>query len=115
MVRTASLQAPTGRAPAALFSSALARRDAVWRRLLHNQLALAGGLMLAVVVCAALFAPLLSPLDPLEMNPLHLLEPPSTTHWLGTDEFGRDIISRVIWGARISLYVGGIAVTIAVA
>jgi peptide/nickel transport system permease protein len=48
------------------------------------------------------------------MNPQHLLEPPSTTYWLGTDEFGRDLLSRLIWGARISLYVGGISVSIAV-
>jgi peptide/nickel transport system permease protein len=80
----------------------------------HNRLAQAGALMLALVVFAALFAPQLSPFDPLEMSPPHLLEPPSPSHWLGTDEFGRDILSRVIWGARISLYVGGIAVTIAV-
>jgi peptide/nickel transport system permease protein len=80
----------------------------------HNRLALAGALMLAVVIFAAVFAQLLSPFDPLEMNPPHLLEPPGASHWLGTDEFGRDILSRVIWGARISLYVGGIAVTIAV-
>ena len=73
-----------------------------------------GGLLLGLVAFAALFAPLLSPQDPLEMNPTHLLEAPSALHWLGTDEFGRDILSRVIWGARISLYVGGIAVTIAV-
>jgi peptide/nickel transport system permease protein len=86
----------------------------LWRRLVHNRLALAGALMLAAVVFAAVFAQLLSPFDPLEMNPSHLLEPPSASHWLGTDEFGRDILSRVIWGARISLYVGGIAVTIAV-
>src|SRR5258708_7357639 len=86
----------------------------LWRRLMHNRLALAGALMLAAVAIAAVWAPLLSPFDPLEMNPTHLLEPPSTDHWLGTDEFGRDILSRVIWGARISLYVGSIAVTIAV-
>jgi peptide/nickel transport system permease protein len=86
----------------------------LWQRLAHNRLALAGGLMLAAVVFAALFAEVLSPFDPLEMNPSHLLEPPSAGHWLGTDEFGRDILSRVIWGARISLYVGSLAVTIAV-
>jgi len=77
-------------------------------------MAKAGALVLALVVFAAIFAPFLSPQDPLEMNPTHLLEPPNAAHWLGTDEFGRDILSRVIWGARISLYVGGIAVTIAV-
>jgi peptide/nickel transport system permease protein len=70
--------------------------------------------MLALVAFAAIFAPVLAPFDPLEMNPPHLLEAPSVSHWLGTDEFGRDILSRVIWGARISLYVGSIAVSIAV-
>src|SRR5207244_11355536 len=100
--------------PAAIGAGFALRRGELWRRLVRNQLALAGGLMLAVVVFAALFAQLLSPFDPLEMNPLHLLQAPSASHWLGTDEFGRDILSRVIWGARISLYVGGIAVTIAV-
>jgi peptide/nickel transport system permease protein len=69
--------------------------------------------MLSVVVIAAIFAPVLSPRDPLLMNPAQLLDPPSPGHWLGTDEFGRDILSRVIWGARISLYVGVIAVSIA--
>jgi peptide/nickel transport system permease protein len=89
------------------------RRGEQLRRLARNQLALAGAAILVVVAFAALFAPYLSPDDPLEMNPTLLLQPPSAAHWLGTDEFGRDILSRVIWGARISLYVGGIAVTIA--
>ncbi|HZO32456.1 MAG TPA: ABC transporter permease [Chloroflexota bacterium] len=86
----------------------------LWRRLTRNELAVAGGLILAVVAFAAVFAPYLSPEDPLEMNPTQLLQPPSADHWMGTDEFGRDILSRVIWGARISLYVGAISVTIAV-
>src|SRR5215216_6091032 len=89
------------------------RRGERIRRLARNQLAVAGAVILAVVAFAALFAPYLSPEDPLEMNPTLLLQPPSARYWLGTDEFGRDILSRVIWGARISLYVGGIAVTIA--
>lgn len=97
--------------PAAARGSRLAR--GAWQRLGHNELALAGGVVLALVVVAAVFAEFLAPYDPLEMSPQHLLEPPSGTHWLGTDEFGRDLLSRVIWGARISLYVGGIAVTIA--
>jgi peptide/nickel transport system permease protein len=114
MAKAASLPAAAERAPVAVVTAVAPRRGEVWRRLVHNQLALAGALMLALVVFAAVFAPQLPPLDPLEMNPLNLLEPPSASHWLGTDEFGRDILSRVIWGARISLYVGGIAVTIAV-
>jgi peptide/nickel transport system permease protein len=90
------------------------KTNQLWRRLGQNELTVAGGLMLAVVVFAAIFAPVLAPFDPLEMNPPHLLEAPGISHWLGTDEFGRDILSRIIWGARISLYVGGIAVSIAV-
>ncbi len=97
--------------PAAARGSRPAR--GAWQRLAHNELALAGSVVLALVVIAAVFAELLAPYDPLEMNPQHLLAPPSATHWLGTDEFGRDLLSRVIWGARISLYVGGIAVAIA--
>ena len=89
------------------------RRGERFRQLFRNQLAMAGALILALVAFAALFAPYLSPEDPLEMNPALLLQGPSAEHWMGTDEFGRDILSRVIWGARISLYVGGIAVTIA--
>jgi peptide/nickel transport system permease protein len=85
------------------------------RRLTRSHLTIAGAMILAVIVFAAIFAPYLSPDDPLAMNPTLLLQPPSSAHWLGTDEFGRDILSRVIWGARISLYVGGIAVTIALA
>ncbi|MCC7369205.1 MAG: ABC transporter permease [Chloroflexi bacterium] len=85
------------------------------RRLVRNRLALMGAAILAVVAFAAMFAPYLSPEDPLQMNPSLLLQPPGAQHLLGTDEFGRDILSRVIWGARISLYVGGISVTIALA
>jgi peptide/nickel transport system permease protein len=91
------------------------RRGDTVRRLARSQLAVAGAIILLVIVFAAMLAPYLSPDDPLEMNPTLLLQPPSADHLLGTDEFGRDILSRVIWGARISLYVGGIAVTIALA
>jgi peptide/nickel transport system permease protein len=89
------------------------RRGDLAGRLARNQLAVAGAIILAVVAFAAIFAPYLAPEDPLEMNPQNLLEGPSAAHWLGTDEFGRDLLSRVIWGARISLYVGAIAVTLA--
>jgi peptide/nickel transport system permease protein len=106
--RTAATDGAVGGAPVRR-----TRRGERFRRLARNQLAVAGAMILAVVAFAALFAPYLSPEDPLEMNPALLLQPPSARYWLGTDEFGRDILSRVIWGARISLYVGGIAVTIA--
>jgi len=90
------------------------RRGETWRRILRNELTVVGLVILAVIAVAAVFAPYLSPQDPLLLNPSSLLQPPSSEHWLGTDELGRDILSRVIWGARISLYVGAISVTIAV-
>ena len=101
-------------APIALPALARARRGDTWRRLVRNELTVAGAIILAFVVVAALFAPYLSPADPLVMNPTQLLQPPSAAHLMGTDELGRDVLSRVIWGARISLYVGVISVTMAV-
>lgn len=83
-------------------------------RLARNRLTIAGGVILALVVFAALFAPFISPDDPIAQDPLHLFAAPSPRHWMGTDDLGRDILSRVIWGSRASLYVGGISVTIAV-
>ena len=90
------------------------RRGETWRRLARNELTVAGAIILAVVMIAAIFAPYLAPHDPLGMNPTQLLQPPSREHLMGTDELGRDVLSRVIWGARISLYVGVISVTMAV-
>ena len=71
------------------------------------------GLILGVLILVGVFAPLLAPSDPLQTQPLHVLEQPSLAHLLGTDNVGRDQFSRVIYGARISLSVALIAVTIA--
>ncbi len=69
------------------------------------------GLVLFVLVClAAIFAPLLATHDPLEQNILFRLQPPSAEHWMGTDYYGRDIYSRLVYGARISLVIGLIAI-----
>jgi|KBSMisStandDraft_5_1062788.scaffolds.fasta_scaffold92778_3 peptide/nickel transport system permease protein len=68
------------------------------------------GLVLAVtMVLIAIAAPWIAPYDPNEQNVLMKLEPPSAEHWFGTDAFGRDVLSRVIFGARISLFVGAFA------
>ena len=73
-----------------------------------------GGLVVIVaLVITAVFAPLIAPHDPYEQNLKTMLAQPSTTHLLGTDELGRDLLSRVIYGARISLLVGIVAVSIA--
>ena len=80
----------------------------------RNRLALAGGLTLALLGVVALAAPWLAPYDPLDINLPEVLLPPSAAHWLGTDQLGRDVLSRMIYGARISLVIGFIAVGIAV-
>src|SRR5215468_8539168 len=58
-----------------------------------------------IVVVIAILAPLLAPYDPTDQNILEKLRPPSAEHWLGTDSFGRDTLSRVLYGARISLVI----------
>ncbi|HEY7402966.1 MAG TPA: ABC transporter permease [Candidatus Angelobacter sp.] len=72
----------------------------------RNVLAAAGMVMVAVFVLLALFGPWLAPHDPSSIDLPARLQPPSTSHWFGTDELGRDILSRIIYGARISMLVG---------
>jgi peptide/nickel transport system permease protein len=75
-----------------------------------------GGIIVAVVIGTALFAPLLAPYDPVEINMAEQLLPPGHGHHiLGTDQVGRDVLSRMIWGTRPALLVGSLAVLIALA
>jgi peptide/nickel transport system permease protein len=83
-------------------------------RFLHSRRAVAGLVILACVFLAALLAPWLSPYDPLEQNLLDRRQPPSLEHPFGLDEVGRDNLSRVLYGARLSLRVGVTAVALAV-
>jgi peptide/nickel transport system permease protein len=84
------------------------------RRLLETRLVGTGLSISAVVLLCALAAPLLAPYDPVEQDYLALTDPPSAAHLLGTDDIGRDVLSRIIFGSRVSLEVGLIAVGIAV-
>jgi peptide/nickel transport system permease protein len=84
----------------------------IWRRLKINKGAVGGLFVILLLTGMAIFAPYLSPYGPDKMNSGPRLAPPSVKHLLGTDNFGRDQLSRVIYGARISLYVGFIAVGI---
>lgn len=77
----------------------------------HRGVAL-GSLILAVIVVLALLAPWIAPFDPLRMAAGPRLSPPSAAHWFGTDELGRDLFSRVLHGARLSLGIGLAAVTV---
>jgi len=83
------------------------------RRLFRNKSALIGGSILLAIILSALFAPLLSPYDPIKANQRTSLEPPGISHPMGTDRFGRDVLARVLWGGRLALPVGFVAVLIA--
>ena len=81
-----------------------------WRRFRdafrRHPMAIVGGVILAVMIVVALFAPWLGTVDPQAVSPAKRLRPPSSTYWFGTDMLGRDVYSRVVYGARISLIVG---------
>jgi peptide/nickel transport system permease protein len=86
--------------------------DAV-RRLLRDKAAVGGVIVILALIVVALFAPALAPLDPTDQSFIHKFEAPNATHWLGTDEFGRDTLSRMIYGTRIALWVGLAPVVVA--
>ncbi len=83
------------------------------RMLTKNRVAMAGLGILIVIALAAIFAPLISPYDPNQVDILNQLQGPSREHILGTDLYGRDILSRIFWGGRVTLVVGLISVSIA--
>jgi peptide/nickel transport system permease protein len=78
----------------------------------RNPRVLLGGVVVVLLVLVAIFAPMIVPYDPIDVNPSESLEGPSARHWLGTDDLGRDVLSRVLLGSRISLSVGLISVSI---
>jgi peptide/nickel transport system permease protein len=83
------------------------------RRLLRRKGAVVGLVVIAVMIVLALLAPLLAPYDPIATSWTLVRKPPSALHWFGTDDLGRDILSRVIYGTRASLMAGAISVGIA--
>ena len=87
-------------------------RGATLRRYLANQSFAIGGTFFLLVVLIALFADLLAPFDPLKNNFRYRLGMPNATHWFGTDNFGRDVLSRVLHGSRVSLVIGLLVVTL---
>jgi peptide/nickel transport system permease protein len=90
-----------------------AARITTWTRARKNPGIIVGSLTCAVLVIAAIFAPWIAPFDPNKQMLGPQLADPSARHWLGLDSFGRDVASRLIWGARISLWVGVLATLIA--
>jgi peptide/nickel transport system permease protein len=82
------------------------------RRFLNHRLAVFGAALLLLMGLAALFAPLVAPYDPARIDLTNISVPPNGAHWLGTDAVGRDVLSRLIYGARVSLAVGLVAVAL---
>lgn len=81
-------------------------------KLIRTRLAGVGFFIVVFFVLMALFAPFIAPQDPYKQKVTNMLKPPSTANWLGTDQLGRDILSRVIYGSQVSLQVGMIAVSL---
>ncbi len=86
-----------------------------WQRALKNRVTVVGGVVVAILFAVAVFAPWLAPFDPSDIDASTILVGPSAEHWLGTDSLGRDVLSRMIFGARVSLLVGFVSVGIACA
>jgi peptide/nickel transport system permease protein len=86
------------------------RRPSILRELLRSRPALIGGALTLVIVLGALLAPWIAPWDPLKFDPANRLTGPAPEHWLGADQYGRDLLSRVLYGARFSLSVAAVTV-----
>src|SRR5438105_2438828 len=84
-----------------------------FRRILKSRAAMSGGIIITLFVAVAIMAPVLAPYEPLRGRLVERLQAPDADHWLGTDELGRDVLSRVLYGARISLQIQIAAVGLA--
>lgn len=78
----------------------------VMRQFSRNKMALVGLIIIVLLILIGVFAPVLSPYNYIDVDPLHANQAPSAAHWFGTDAYGRDILSRIMWGARYSLGIG---------
>lgn len=82
-----------------------------WQTFIRNPLAIVSGSVVLLLILIAVFAPWIAPYNPMTPDWTALSSPPSAAHWMGTDDLGRDVMSRIIYGARISLYIGIVSVT----
>lgn len=85
----------------------------IWKRLKKNKMAMGSLLVLSIIVLAAIFAPWIIPYDYAQQNYEAKLQFPSSEHWFGTDNFGRDIFSRVVYGSRYTLFIGVVCISVA--
>jgi peptide/nickel transport system permease protein len=89
------------------------RRESAWRSFLRRRPAVAGAAFLILMAAASVAAPILAPYQPNEQDLRNRLAPPDAVHWLGTDDFGRDVLSRLLHGGAVSLAAAAIAVVVA--
>ena len=100
-----SLKQPLHRAPASSFDALCKNGLRVLRHLLRNPMTLVGLLVALLLIVVATFAPWIATHDPVAQNLADALQPPGAAHWFGTDEYGRDVFSRLVYGSRITLYI----------
>ena len=86
----------------------------IGKRFTRNKLSVIGAIVVFALITISLLAPVIAPYDPTSIDVYNVLSPPDKAHLLGTDELGRDLLSRIIWGSRVSLKVGFVAVGIAI-
>jgi peptide/nickel transport system permease protein len=91
-----------------------ARRPSLWRRVARNRMAVIAMAFLVLLIASAVFAPAVSRYDPEAIDLMNQYQGPSWTHWLGTDESGRDYFARLIYGGRVSLTIGFVSIVLAV-
>ncbi len=115
MNQTVTTPAPIAAEPARATVTAglTAERPSVWQRALHDRRIVVTGGIVLLLVLVALAAPLIAPYDPNDIDPLSSLSGPTGEHWLGADQLGRDVLSRLMFGARLSLQISIEAVTLA--
>lgn len=90
----------------------ISQQQRAWRAFKSNKSALIGLVMIILIVLIAIFASLIATHDPLTQNTINRLQDPSSDHWLGTDDYGRDVFSRIIYGTRVALMVGVLSVVL---
>jgi len=106
---------PVARVDAAASTAGDGAWRRAWRRLRRRRGAMVGLVVVVAFIAMAIFAPWLAPFDPIETSWSAIRQAPSASHWFGTDDIGRDVLSRVVWGTRASLMAGVVSVSISLA
>jgi peptide/nickel transport system permease protein len=106
---------PVARVDAAASPAGAGAWRRAWRRLRRRRGAMVGLVVVVAFIAMAILAPWLAPFDPIETSWSAIRQAPSAAHWFGTDDIGRDVLSRVVWGTRASLMAGVVSVSISLA